>query len=188
MNNRAIILETALQFFAALGYEATGTQEICDASGITKPTLYHYFRSKQGLIETILSENFHPFLLHLTDACEYHHDLTLNLEKIMRAYFSFASLNPTFYRLQFSLQFAPVKSESYQVVSPWVKSQRDLVQELFRKAEHDHGNMRGRSEAYTTTLLGMINTYIIQALDHKQELSDELLYQARHQFMHGIFS
>ena len=31
-------------------------QEIAEQSGITKPTLYYYFGSKQGLMETILEE------------------------------------------------------------------------------------------------------------------------------------
>ncbi|MGV8049426.1 MAG: TetR/AcrR family transcriptional regulator [Anaerolineaceae bacterium] len=188
MNNRAIILETALQYFAAFGYETTAIQDICETSGITKPTLYYYFKSKQGLIQAILSENFQPFLTRLKDACEYHGDLTLNLENVMRVYFTFADENPTFYRLQFSMQYAPSKSESRQEVLSWTKRQQDLVQELFRNAERDHGNMQGRSEAYAVTLLGMINTYVLRALEHKQELTDELLYQARQQFMHGIFS
>ncbi|HOE35209.1 MAG: TetR/AcrR family transcriptional regulator [Chloroflexi bacterium] len=188
MNNRTTILETALAFFAAFGYEATGTLEICDAAGVTKPTMYHYFKSKRGLMEAILSENFEPFLQRLKEASTYQHDITLNLEKIMRAYFKFAQENPVFYRLQFSMQSAPLKSESYELVSPWVKRQREMIQAMFRQAEEDHGNMRGRSWGYTTTLLGMINAYVSDALAHERELDDELIYQARHQFMHGIFS
>jgi TetR/AcrR family transcriptional regulator len=188
MNNRATILETALAFFAAFGYEATGTLEICDAAGVSKPTMYHYFKSKQGLMEAILAENFEPFLERLKEASCYQHDLTLNLERVMRVYFSFAQENPVFYRLQFSMQFAPLKSESFQLVSPWIKRQRELIQAMFAQAEADHGNMRGRAYGYTTTLLGMINAYASDALARERELDDELIYQARHQFMHGIFS
>ena len=188
MNNRTTILETAMVFFAAFGYETTGTLEICDAAGVSKPTMYHYFKSKQGLMEAILIENFKPFLERLKEASSYQHDLTLNLERILRAYFTFAQENPVFYRLQFSMQYAPLKSESYELVSPWVRRQQELIQAMFAQAEADHGNMRGRSYGYTTTLLGMINAYASDALARERELDDELIFQARHQFMHGIFS
>ena len=56
------------------------------------------------------------------------------------------------------------------------------------RAAKDHGNMRGRQRAYAATFLGMINTYIGLALNGYADLTDEVLYQAVHQFMHGIFS
>jgi len=34
----------------------------------------------------------------------------------------------------------------------------------------------------------MINTYISLALEQQVKLDDTLVYQAQHQFMHGIFS
>ena len=48
--------------------------------------------------------------------------------------------------------------------------------------------MRGRAQAYTTTLLGMANAYIQQAVEEDIALNDDLAYQARQQFMYGIFS
>lgn len=57
MDNRQLIMEKALELFCARGYDAVGVQEIAEQSGITKPTLYYYFGSKQGLMETILEEN-----------------------------------------------------------------------------------------------------------------------------------
>ncbi len=188
MNNRDNLLANALQLFTDFGYEATGTQEICDLSGVTKPTLYHYFKSKQGLLDTILRDGFKPLMEQLTDAADYQHDLTLNIEKIMRVYFRFAEENGAFYRLQLALRHAPIKSEAYASVLPWMRRQQDLLVETFRKAEPDHGNMRGRADYFALTLLGVINANIVQSLDGNQSLSDELLYRARHQYMHGIFS
>ena len=41
MDNRMNILEKALHLFYEKGYDAIGVQEIADAAGVTKPTLYH---------------------------------------------------------------------------------------------------------------------------------------------------
>ena len=40
------------------GYDAVGVQEIAQKAGITKPTLYYYFGSKYGLLETLLTKHF----------------------------------------------------------------------------------------------------------------------------------
>ena len=81
MDNRQLIIEKALELFCARGYDAVGVQEIAEQSGITKPTLYYYFGSKQGLMETILKENSHILeemliiqnilirLLHISISC-----------------------------------------------------------------------------------------------------------------------
>ena len=55
-----VILEEALKLFSNNGYEATGVQEICEQAGVTKPTLYHYFGSKQGLLDAVLLEKCSP--------------------------------------------------------------------------------------------------------------------------------
>ena len=56
MENRQKILECALELFFRRGYDAVGIQEICQSAGVTKPTLYHYFGSKYGLLEKLLEE------------------------------------------------------------------------------------------------------------------------------------
>ncbi len=43
------LLDVALQLFAKKGFEATSVREIASAAEVTKPTLYYYFKSKEGL-------------------------------------------------------------------------------------------------------------------------------------------
>ena len=51
MDNRELLLNTALELFHAKGYDAVGVQEIVEKAGVTKPTLYYYFGSKLGLLK-----------------------------------------------------------------------------------------------------------------------------------------
>src|SRR3990170_5175325 len=53
-NARAHIANVALRLFAAHGYEATSVQTIADAAGVSKPTLYYYFGSKNKLYEHLV--------------------------------------------------------------------------------------------------------------------------------------
>jgi TetR/AcrR family transcriptional regulator len=188
MDNRSALLKCALDLFAARGYDAVGVQEVVEAAGITKPTLYHYFGSKQGLLQALLSEHFERLNAQVRQAAEYHGDLTLSLTELARAYFGFAREHRTYYRLQLSFWFAPRESEAFKLVAELNQQQYHLVEEMFVQAVKEHGNMRGRHRAYATTFIGLINTYIGMWLNGYVELDEHLVYNAVHQFEHGIYS
>jgi AcrR family transcriptional regulator len=50
-NKRDAVLAAAIQCFAARGLTGTGMRDIARAAGLTEGTLYHYFPSKDALIE-----------------------------------------------------------------------------------------------------------------------------------------
>jgi AcrR family transcriptional regulator len=188
MDNRSNILACALQLFASRGYDAVGIQEIVEAAGITKPTLYHYFGSKEGLLRALFTEYFSELYKSIEPATSYQRDLPLTLNRVATAYFDYAQNHRSFYRLLLSMWFAPVHSVMFRVVSQRSEKQQQLLEGIFIQAANDHGNMKGRHRAYAATFLGMLNTYIGLALNGYTELDQALVYKAVHQFMHGIFS
>ncbi len=188
MDNREKLLQCALERFADRGYDAVGVQEIVEAAGVTKPTLYHYFGSKLGLLESLLHQRFGGLIEPLAAAADYQHDLPLSLTRVAQVYFNFALREPVFYRLQLGLWFAAPHSEAFEAVMPYNLRQHDRIETMFAAAVQDHGNMRGRQRAYAVTFLGMINTYVGMALNGYARLDDELTHRAVHQFMHGIYS
>ena len=54
---RHAILGRAAQLFARQGYPATSMNQIADASGLSKATLYHYYRDKYSLLVNIADEH-----------------------------------------------------------------------------------------------------------------------------------
>ncbi len=188
MDNRSSILASALKLFASRGYDAVGVQEIVDAVGVTKPTLYHYFGSKQGLLDALLKEHFDRLYAAVKTASAYQGDLPLTLNRVVAAYFGFANDNKMFYRLQLALWFAPPASDAFKAVSQLNNDLYLLIEQMFVRAAADHGNMKGRHRAYAATFIGMINNYIALSLNGYTKLDDQLVYQAVHQFMYGIFS
>ena len=188
MNNQQKILECALALFAERGYDAIGVQEIVENAGVTKPTLYHYFGSKRGLLEALLDKHYEEFDRLLVAAASYRGDLPLTLRRIAEAYFRYALDHPTYYRLQLALGFAPQQSEAFQAVSSKNEHQFSLVENVFAAAVRDHGNMRGRQRIYATTFIGVLNACIVLALNGYARLDDRLLERVVHQFEHGIYS
>jgi len=53
-NTRERILETATDLFAEKGYTGTYVREIVEKAGVSKPALYYYFKSKEGLFYAVL--------------------------------------------------------------------------------------------------------------------------------------
>jgi len=187
-DNRTHLLNTALELFASRGYDAVGVQEIVEAAGVTKPTLYHYFGSKRGLLEALLETHGGELLAILREAAGYRHDLPHSLRQVMGTCFQFAQRHPVFYRMLLALRLSPPHSEAHQAASGLVSGQNEILETLFRQAAQDHGNMRGRQRAYAATFLGMVNTYIILSLSGDAVLDEELVTQALQQFSYGIYS
>ncbi|RKW32357.1 MAG: TetR/AcrR family transcriptional regulator, partial [Lachnospiraceae bacterium] len=70
-NNKEKILECALQLFSEKGYESVGIAELTERAGITKPTLYYFFQSKEGVFKAILEKYYKDFNERLKEACTY---------------------------------------------------------------------------------------------------------------------
>lgn len=188
MDNKHKILHSALQLFAAHGYDGVGVQEIASLAGIGKPTIYHYFGNKQGLLLAVLEEHYRLLLDELAPAAAYAGDLPLTLHRTASVYFRFVRNQPAFYRMNLAMAFAPPASESYKAIEPFFLEQYHLLEAIFLAAAGDHGNMKGRHGAYAATFLGMLNTYAQLYFVGACSLNDEVAFKALHQFMHGIYS
>ncbi|WP_433502835.1 TetR/AcrR family transcriptional regulator [Pseudonocardia halophobica] len=53
---RQRVLSTSAEIFSRRGFRATSMNEIAAAVGLSKPTLYHYFRSKEELLVRLYSD------------------------------------------------------------------------------------------------------------------------------------
>ena len=103
-------LETALELFNEKGYEKTTVKDIIDAMGVSKGAFYHYFQSKEDVIEEI-SDVFAERVLRQTEILADRKDLT-PVEKI---------------------------NELFQMVQGYKKSHREKrkkIKEIFREDEN----------------------------------------------------
>ncbi|HJV36256.1 TetR/AcrR family transcriptional regulator [Geomonas sp.] len=55
---RQRLLEAALTLFTTRGYASTTVREIVESAGVSKPVLYYYFNSKEGIYLELISEPF----------------------------------------------------------------------------------------------------------------------------------
>lgn len=193
MENKEIIMNCGKDLFYAKGYNSVGIQEIVDKSGITKPTLYYYFGSKLGLLESIIELHFNKWLGQLNVALSNPSDLPLTLEKVATAYITFAIEDTKFYYLMMSLMYTAKENEAYKVVKPYLMQQKDLFVKIFEQARNQLGNMNGRELQFANSFHGILSEYAISYLEssdlnHIQPVNQHNVYLLVHQFMHGIYS
>ncbi len=62
IDRRRQILEAAVRVFARQGYHTSRVSDIADEAGVAYGLMYHYFRSKDELLDTIFSERWELML------------------------------------------------------------------------------------------------------------------------------
>src|SRR4051812_31694437 len=92
------ILEAALDLFAVKGYDAAAVREICEAAGVTKPTLYHFFGSKEGVLEALMASGFKRFRTIVEDALARPATFRDGMKLVARSMFESANTQPRFWR------------------------------------------------------------------------------------------
>lgn len=191
MDNRENILKSALHLFYAKGYDAVGVQEIAEAAQVTKPTLYHYFGSKYGLLESLIDRYYSAFADTLETAAVYEGDLPLTLYRTAKTYFQLVAGNKEFYKLVMSMMYSGEESDSYKASAGIRRHQHRLFTRLFEQAGDIIGNMNGRQEQYAVTFIGFLNHYLLYWFGrdngHGDSISDEQAFAVVHQFLHGIY-
>jgi len=104
------ILYKALELFSTRGYDATSVREICEAAGITKPTLYHFYGSKEGVYRSLVDGALEVFRRRLVQEIESPGSPRERLHRIARGYFQHARENRELTRFLLSLVHTPPSS------------------------------------------------------------------------------
>ena len=104
------ILNKALELFSSKGYDATSVREICQAAGITKPTLYHFYGSKEGVYRALVDDTLEDFSKSLVARLAEPGSAEERLKGVARTYFEEGRRNRELMRFIFGLIHNPPSS------------------------------------------------------------------------------
>lgn len=190
MTTKEELIEKALLLFSQEGYENIGVQTIVDQLGLSKPTLYHHFGNKAGLLRSILDQHSGPFISQIRTHTQYNQDIILSIGKLVLFYLEHAKRYPVYYRLKKNLSYSPIKSESYTIMVKYYKEEFSLVQSLFEAIGQHHTGLKGKSEMLACTFLGHLDAYITFHLNTGQMelMTQEEGHKLAMQFLYGVFA
>lgn len=104
---RERLLSEALRLFVARGYAATSVREIVEAAGVSKPVLYYYFNSKEGLYLEIMNGIGRLFDRQLETLHTIAGSVRQRLLDFFTGMFDGAQENLAVVRLVYSIYFGP---------------------------------------------------------------------------------
>lgn len=193
--SKETILQNALTLFAEKGFDSVGIAEICESAQITKPTLYYFFKSKDGLLEEILKNFLVPLNQNLRQwgayepvPDEYEKDVYALLTRICNGLFEYMMQNRDFALLFVSVLIAPPDSKTAQIAQPLAGDFNEFFTEVFYKISSVHKNVKNKEMLlgwlFSTQLMAAVNLWLKGSLELNPDFSHALV----HQFMHGIYA
>ncbi|WP_120003395.1 TetR/AcrR family transcriptional regulator [Nesterenkonia muleiensis] len=99
-DTRTRLLNSAADMIAADPGEDFSLRAVCEAAGVKMPTLYHFFGSKQGLIEAVIERGFDMYL-EAKASTESSGDPIQDIRGGWDAHVAFGLENPGFYTLMY---------------------------------------------------------------------------------------
>ncbi len=109
---RKAILEAAVRLFSEKGFENTRIEELAQAAGIGKGTIYSYFKTKNDILFAFCEDGIELMHQEYRDKADPDAPLLEQLMTIFKAEFSYVCKNREFGRLYMQETFFPEASEA----------------------------------------------------------------------------
>jgi len=163
-------MEAALQLFTDKGFAGASTREIVEMCGVTKPTLYYHFSSKDNLYRSILENIFQRFNREITRTSAEELPPRAKLLKIVRFHLDHCHESPeevklimmAIYRSDPSLPEVDIGTIGRPIV--------ETIAEIIRIGGRDEIYKVGDPIQSSLHLIGMIHLQILLILNNEGKL------------------
>jgi TetR/AcrR family transcriptional regulator len=184
---RERLIEVATELFARKGYAATTTREIVCAAGVTKPVLYYYFRSKEGIYLEIMEKSYKRFESVVGEAASVSGEVIERLLYLCDKVFELVLEKIDVVRIMYSIYYGPPQGAPFfdfdGVHQKLYEAIGQIVIEGIKKKELKEAN----PEDMTWAILGAFHVAMENELSHpERELGREGLRRILTLIFEGI--
>lgn len=127
MNTRQRIIDAATRLLEDESGERVSTRDICDAAGVTAPTLYHHFGDKEGLYDAVAAQGFDTYVA-AKRSLAHTDDAVADLQEAWVAHVGFGVAHPVLYTLMYGGSRA-------RLTSPGAQEARVVLIELLTRID-----------------------------------------------------
>lgn len=184
------ILEAALVLFAEKDFHEVTVDEIAERVGLSKGTLYLYFKNKDDLFFSIIEEKTEELFYRVQSAIRGEGSFLKRLENLVRAWLSFFDEHKPYFKIIHSEKTRMDNQDRYRFKEHMVKSFSDfeeLLQELVIDGQKQKVFRKMPPDLITKALRGLLNSFTFQCIFREGEYSlVEDTPKVLDLFLHGV--
>jgi AcrR family transcriptional regulator len=169
---RERLLVAAARVFARKGYAAAAVEEIVAEAAVTKPVLYYWFRSKEGLFLDLMQQGLARFTGVLDDARGAGGSAGARLAALCGSLLHLVAENPEMARLTHSILYGPPQGAPPFDFVLFHTRIREAVLELLAEGIAAGEFRPGEPERYVWAVLGALSIAIETHLVHPELAPD----------------
>lgn len=149
--------KAAIYLFTMKGYNGTSVREIAEMAGTTKPCLYYYFKSKEGIYLSILEETLQEFLNILSMKFEEEKSASRQLKMLCFSVYKKFKERKDILRLIHSIFYGPPQSAPPFNFESFHKAFNEAIREKIDMAVEKGEFFDGDREAMAFCIMSSFN-------------------------------
>jgi TetR/AcrR family transcriptional regulator len=157
---REELMKAALTLFTQRGYSATTVRELVEAAGVTKPVLYYYFGSKEGLFLELMRTHFGRLEAVVDVYRKEEGSVRKRLTTMLDKGFAYVQQDRDFIRLMHAVYFGPPGEAPYFDFDAYHQRYHDLITRFLEEGT-ERGEFRpGNAGDMAWIILGTVEIAI----------------------------
>ena len=153
---RNLLIEAAMELFKKQEYQKTKIEEIARAAGVSKPTFFAYFKSKEQILYEFDLQQLKTFEFTMKSQLKKHDDLVINLRKAI--VYMAVNLHTTSMITQNMMHLLTINEDYKRVLSDMFAKFHTVTKEIIDYGQHHKIiTMDIPSEAIATDI---VNIYV----------------------------
>lgn len=185
-NTKILLMEAALQVFTEKGFAGASTREIVEICGVTKPTLYYHFNSKDNLYRSILEDIFKQFNREIARIAAEELPPRTKLLKVIRFYLNHCHESPREVKLILMAIYRSNPSLPDIDIGTVGRPTVELIANIIRDGEKFEVFKDGDPLQLSLQLIGMIHIQILLILNAEGKLPLSRPEKILETFLEGI--
>lgn len=169
---RERLLHSALDIFNEKGYASTSIREIVEAAGVTKPALYYYFSSKEGIYMELIKRPFEVLAKILEETAHESLSARERVKHLFDRVFVLFIDNLKVARLMYSIYYGPPQGAPFFDFEECHLKIREVVGAIVRDGIKSGEFRKTDPDVFMWALNGSLNFVLEEQLCHRSPQID----------------